>query len=123
MLIKAIILESEDGGRVKIPVPVGVPLQPGGILRNISLGAIRTSDLIRDLTKSAQRTKDAPESGVSEKDYINPTSPEAQVTAMMENAAAKPPVFVSDGEESTFCGCKIPLGTGKRCMNCGKLTK
>ena len=129
VLIKKLLFEDETGARVVLVVPRGgVALQEGGVLRNLSLGAISTTAMINDFKKArikAQELKQRGVDGVSEithgdqQERLKPVDPQEQATAALQNAEA-PPVFVGEGEETKHCSCDRPMGT-RRCLNCGLL--
>ena len=65
MFIKALILENENGTRVKILIPgLGAQIMPGGVLRSIGVGAIQTTELEKNFKlaeeKLAEARKDDP---------------------------------------------------------------
>lgn len=124
--IKKLIFEDETGARVTVVIPRGgVYVQPGGILRNISLGAISTTGMINDFKRARVKSKELKDQGVQGATEIvhgstqDRLTPEAQAASAMEGSEV-PPVFVADGDEKKNCSCDHPMGT-RRCLNCGLL--
>ena len=65
MFIKALILENENGARVKIPIPgIGAHIPSGAVLRNVAVGAVSTDELQKNFKlaeeKLAEARKDDP---------------------------------------------------------------
>lgn len=125
-----LILQDETGARVTITLPRAVPLQEGGILRSLSLGALSTTEIVNDFKKARLKNQELKSEGqpaVAEvvhgapKEKLTPFDPAAQAAAAMANSDP-PPVFVAEGEERKFCTCSPELRIGtRRCLHCGLL--